>query len=95
MGFYIDPPIESKEMFLAKNGRLVPVEDLKLTKTELPVVLVNNFAFTAAGICFSQRELEEFTYINDKRPRKYYMVPRDVLVPYYRDALTDAEKGEF
>lgn len=81
MGFYINPPKESKENFLAREGvRLANVPKWEDIPTDsLPVVLVNNGIFTAAGIAYHPQELEVFTNPTDPRPRKYYAVKIEKL----------------
>ncbi len=96
MGYYIDPPNQSKESFLNQHGRRVNITDLKITDTELPVVLVNNFAFTAAGIAYDEKELKEFLDPDDYRPKMYFMVPREALKPYYdQEEYDQLSKEEF
>ncbi len=46
----------------------------------LPVVLMDNGPFTAAGVCYSKRELEAFTDSSDSRPKKYYLVKIEKLL---------------
>lgn len=84
MGYYVNPPQESKEAFLEKNG-IHAHSDIKIAWSEvpegfLPVVLLDNGPFTAAGIAYSERELEAFTSPTDRRPRKIYMVPIEKLL---------------
>lgn len=82
MGCYINPLGGTKEQFLMKNGKEVwqsvfSWED----KPEncLPVVLVDNKMFTAAGVCYSKRELEAFTELSDLRPKRYFYVAISAL----------------
>lgn len=80
MGYYIDPPDMSKEAWLAKHGLArteAPSFDV-VKQGALPVCLVDNGIFTAAGVAFSQRELEEFKR-SDGRPRKWYVVSIQAL----------------
>jgi hypothetical protein len=46
----------------------------------LPVVLINNGAFTSAGIAYCEDELKEFTRQDDNRRRTIYIVPIDKLL---------------
>lgn len=87
MGSYINPPHISKEQFLEAHGIEVTREDaaafdFSTDDDILPVVLVNNGPFTAAAIAHSQRELDEFTRLDDDRPRKWFLVERVLLEPY-------------
>ena len=77
MGIYINPPQESKEQFLSKYGIKIREFDFKVfdfsDKTILPVCLVNNGPFTAAGVAYCPRQVEAFLY-PDHRPRTFFMV---------------------
>ena len=62
MGYYINPPGETKEEWLNNHGLEVTGDDV--TWGRLPdmilVCLVDNGPFTAAGICYSEVEFDEF-----------------------------------
>lgn len=85
MGAYVNPKTMSKEEWLSRNGTAVGDNDLvppfKFFEVadSLPVVLVDNGAFTAAAIGFCEREYEYFTDGNDKRPKTIYTVLKDKL----------------
>jgi len=82
MGCYIDPLEGTKEQFLMKHGKEVYKKDFSWgTRPEfcLPVVLVDNRQFTAAGVAYSKRELEAFTDPTDLRPKRYFYVALDDL----------------
>ncbi len=85
MGYYIDPSDCSKEEFLVRHGERL--SDAPCTwdfsSDVLPVCLVDNYEFTAAGIAYSERELEAFVH-PDGRSKKWYSVSRESLKPYYR-----------
>ena len=78
MGYYVNPPTETKESFLAKQG--VPASNnnrvawSECPKGSLPVVLIDNGMFTAAGIAYSEAELQVFTRPDDTRRRKIFFV---------------------
>jgi hypothetical protein len=83
MGIYIDPPNREKEAFLAEFGQGLTLDaayehDCDTNREQVLVCLVDNFAFTAAGVCFSNREKEAFAS-PDGRPRRWYLVPLDSL----------------
>jgi hypothetical protein len=81
MGAYVNPSNESKEVFLKREGKIVSsVRWEDLPKNVLPVVLMNNGFFTAAGIAFSKRELEAFTRPDDFRLRTFFLVSIDKLL---------------
>jgi hypothetical protein len=77
MGCYVNPVEQSKEQWLEENGTLVP-GPIVPSQEFLPVCLVDNGYFTAAGIGFDQREVDAFSY-PDPRPKKWYKVARDKL----------------
>lgn len=82
MGYYVNPPDESKESFLSRNGIPISV-GLKwadLPKGSLPVVLVHNGPFTAAAIAYSEAELKVFSDPSDRRQKKYFVVKVEKLL---------------
>lgn len=82
MGYYIDPKDGTKESWLAQHGRPLPGQPKwkAVVKTgELPVCLVDNRAFTAAGVCFSEREQEAFAR-PDGRRKFWFAVPIQDLI---------------
>ena len=91
MGYYINPPDSSKEAWLKIHGLPVSVDSLlsspfNFDGPSLPVCLVDNasLGFTAAGICYSQEELECFAE-PDGREKKWYLVAKRDLTPYYQE----------
>lgn len=85
MGAYINPKTMSKEEWLSTNGTevgnnyFVPPFNFFEVADSLPVVLVDNGAFTAAAIGFCKREYEYFMDEIDTRPKTIYMVIKDKL----------------
>ena len=82
MGYYVNPPSGwTKERWLRQYGqRVSDVPTFDDSKKTLPVCLVDNGAFTAAGVAYSQRELEAFNRPNDNRPKEWYVVPTEMLL---------------
>lgn len=80
MGFYINPPNGfPKELFLVEHGTPInqPSGDFDFVGSDsLPVCWVDNGAFTAAGICYSKRELQAFTVPGDNRPKQWFLVKK-------------------
>ena len=74
---YVNPPTERKEAFLRNEGTEIDKAPQwsEVPEGTLPVVLVDNGPFTAAGIAFSERELREFSDPGDYRPKRWYIVP--------------------
>lgn len=89
MGCYVNPTDQSKENWLMKNGEMVfDGEELKgfdFSGPTLPVCLVDNGAFTAAGIAYRKEEFEAFNHPNDLRLRFWFIVPKTALEPWYKD----------
>lgn len=89
MGVYVNPKKETKEDWLMKNGRRVcevlpevTLPDFKsfTEKGELPVILVDNGMFTAAGVAFDNREYEMMTESErDTRPKTLFAAPKKKL----------------
>lgn len=75
MGYYINPRDTSKEEWLREHGELT-AGPCEITETHLPVVLVNNGPFNAAGVGVNAGEVEAFTQPTDFRPKKWYRVSR-------------------
>ncbi len=88
VGFYVDPPDCSKVEWLDKYGELYKggiskfnedeYHDLVFVDKKLPVCLVDNGLFKAAGIGFS---LDETSHFNrpDGRSKIWYIVPIENL----------------
>jgi hypothetical protein len=81
MGFYINPPDRSKETWLAENGTPSNgVPTLGSPVGTLPVVLVDNYIFTAAAVAYSPGELQAFNEPEDPRPKRWFTVPVEKLL---------------
>lgn len=84
MGCYINPEGEAKEEFLERVGEEVVSDYISNSfsiikeKGKLPVVLVDNGIFTAAGIAYCEGEFEAFVRY-DGRPKKFYLVDIEKL----------------
>lgn len=76
MGIYVNPTDQTKENFLKKNGKRIEqtCKWEKIPQGYLPVVLINNLAFSAAAIGFNKREFEYLTAPEDSREKKIYLV---------------------
>ncbi len=88
MGFYINPKGESKEQFLQSKGKRIGEREAiafrEFKGDALPVCLVDNVAFTAAGIAYCREERDEFAH-PDPRDKKWYLVPKADLKPFAPD----------
>lgn len=87
MGIYVNPAKKDKEAWLQVNGEEVSeqtavewVKDGTIDfTTKMPVVLVDNGPFTAAGVAYDPGEFEVFTAEDDLRPKKYFVVAVEEL----------------
>lgn len=80
MGCYINPKNNGdKEYWLNSHGTKIVRENIDSFKDrpegKLPVILLDNGLFHAAGVAFSQEEWEVFSNPSDSRPKKYFYVP--------------------
>ena len=84
MGAYVNPPGEAKEAWLLREGKLLPVAkipDWDLVPSDLLIVcLVTNPDFTAAGICFDEKELIRFSDPRDERSKIWFLVDTEKLL---------------
>lgn len=92
MGEYINPTERTKEQFLETEGREISAPGLVLPG-ELPVCLVSNGAFTAAGIAYDEREIKAFSEPGDYRPKRWYAVSYEKLSPYMSKFARDKVTG--
>lgn len=90
MGIYINPPNETKESWLVRNGILSMRNPPPLStfeeherRGERWIRHVNNGPFTAAGVMYSRQELEYCLeeVKTDKRPNTWILVKREALTP--------------
>lgn len=81
MGLYINPPKESKEDFLRKFGTIISLSEgwTDRPRFSVPVILINNIAFTAAGIGFDEDEFNEFTQITDRATIKMWVPISEIV----------------
>lgn len=80
MGYYLNPKDMSKESWLALNGEVVRAPTWPVKEGFLPVCLVNNGPFTAAGVAFSESEFNAFARPSDLRPKIWYLVQTEKLL---------------
>lgn len=82
MGFYVNPPKMSKEVFLEKYGKRItfaPVGHDFEGSDDLPVCWMHNGQFTAVGIAYCESELQAFNRPSDQRPKVWFLVPKKHL----------------
>lgn len=84
MGAYVNPSGMTKEQWLARNGEIVldrfPTQVDERGKDYLPVCLVKNQFFSAAGIAYNERELRDFSDPFDQRPKVWFWVEKSKLL---------------
>ncbi len=81
MGIYVNPPTESKEQFLDREGVKILNLDTPIIDSQILVCLVQNSAFTVAGIAYNEKELQEFKKPTDHRKKTWYRVSKLSLKP--------------
>lgn len=76
MGLYINPPDMTKEQWLDTFAEPLKLSHLREPQPWdwLPICLIDNGPFTAAGIAFSASEFEAFRY-PDGRPKVWLRAP--------------------
>jgi hypothetical protein len=80
MGCYVNPESEAKESWLNREGKKVNTTcSNNKPENTLPVMLVFNNLFTAAGIAYSEDELNYFLDPSDYRVKLWYYVPLEKL----------------
>jgi hypothetical protein len=87
MGYYINPEDQSKEAFLKQHGTPISADhaaSFDFTTNQLPVCLVDNIAFTAAGIAYDTKERDAFLR-PDRRLKRWFLVDKEALKPYYSE----------
>lgn len=82
MGYYIETEAhKNKAKWLIENAKAQLCNRSAVgTSDMVPVVVMDNGAFEAAGIAFDAEELAVFTDANDRRPRMYLLVPREEVI---------------
>ena len=91
MGLYINPTDMTKEEWLNKHKYASPMEYFPRfgeifghygpNNDTVLVCLVDNGYFTAAGICYNDRELQDFAR-DDGRRKVWYAIKRSDLKPF-------------
>ena len=100
MGCYINPTDKTKEEWLKENAEqhmhgCVPSFYDSVIQRKLPVVLLDNGPFTAAGVCCSQAEFDAFTRPTDYRQKWYFTAPISALMEVCGDTFKQFAEREF
>lgn len=79
MGVYINPIDCTKEDWLKKNAEHIG-DPRSITPTftkdsGIPICLVDNGIFTAAGVCYDESEFKAFQEPNDPREKLWFIAP--------------------
>lgn len=84
MGVYVNQIDMTKEEWLESFGEKLagpPISISERPGSLLPVCLVDNGLFTAAGVAYSEVELEVFAYRpGDTRPKTWFWAPKEKLL---------------
>lgn len=96
MGLYINPKNESKESWISKNCSKITQSHFdgfnKFDGEYVTVCLVDNLMFTAAGICFDEREHKAFVdSLDDGRYYDFYLTTKDKI----REVVGDQKYKEY
>lgn len=81
MGYYIEVPEnhgKAQQLVDLHGGQIVPtIQHVdKIPAGKVLVVVVENGPFDAVGVVFSQRELEDFSYLRDTRRKTHVLLDR-------------------
>jgi len=99
MGYYINPVNGmDKEDWLYEYGSVVAAPNadrFNFDGKTLPVCLVNNGLFKAAGIAFDKRELEIFLNPDDDRPKDWFLVSLEFIIDSDNGAMPLEDIIEF
>ena len=97
MGAYVNHKM-GKEIWLIANAKEVSsILWENVPEGYLPVVLVDNGPFTAAGIGYTKEELEAFTSPFDLRAKRFFIAPIEKLLevsPELKGYMEMAARGK-
>lgn len=84
MGYYINPPGQTKEEFLQDWAVPISEKEFRAYKYnngdgKVPVIWTSNLIFTAVVIAYNKDERKEFLRPDDYRPKKFYLIPINAL----------------
>jgi len=81
MGCYVNPEGMTKEKWLEENKLRSQSTCPQVVPDDCMIVcLIDNGPFKAAGVGFSEREIEEFNDSKDNRKKVWYVVEIDKLM---------------
>ena len=85
MGYYINPTESTLEDYILKNSIRMSKEDFANYKYTgksqpyLPVCVVHNGDFMAAGVAVDAAERNRFIHPDDHRPKRFFLMAREDL----------------
>ena len=87
MGLYAEVPGNKNEWFRNKAELVGRDNEIEMPYSDIPdnqnlVCVVDNVFFHAAGVVYSERELDAFSQSDDTRPKEWYIIDTDILKPY-------------
>lgn len=105
MGLYIETSSEinkARELMMLHGATIWPHRFLHWSEVpmgKLPVVVVHNGSFEAAGVAFSPRELVAFTLPDDNRGKTILLMDQAKvfkLCPFVEEAISEMqERGQY
>lgn len=93
MGMYIETDSnKNKAEYIIKKMRGVRAPSADAAKRMassigIPVCVVDNGPFEAAGVCYSQKEFNAFTQPEDYRDKTWLIVPRQEIINYFGPSI--------
>lgn len=88
MGYYVNPPNQTKEAWLRDNGFEMPSPGSPIAACDAMVCLIDNGFMTAAGIAYCDGELDQFAS-PDGRPKRWFAVSKAKLVEVCPDVARE------
>lgn len=88
MRIYVNPPNETNEVFLKREG--FPVSTKletweQVPAGQMPVFLIKNSFFKAAFVAFCEEELRVINNASDTRPKEIFLVSTNKLMSVVDD----------
>ena len=86
MGLYLEPR-EDKREWMESNGMRASVSSFEaIPSDQVFVCMIDNGAFIALAVAYSEREFDYFLTTKDDRPKEWYLVDKNIA-----KSVTDPE----
>ena len=81
MGAYINPPVRSKEQWLAENADRIskPKSFDEIPNDKFILILVDSGMFTALGVAYNENEFTVMVTNDDPRDRTFFYADRELV----------------